>query len=101
MAQGPSDTILVVIRITLRIRESKVRNPGLRIAMFGGGLCSLSASSSLFTITQKIISTSLSISVASGVLMVQNVCLDHLSVGRSTNCIVAKRLIGSGCCLGL
>jgi len=26
MAQGPSDTILVVIRITLRIRESKVRN---------------------------------------------------------------------------
>jgi len=27
MAQGPSDTILVVIRITLRIRESKVRNP--------------------------------------------------------------------------
>ena len=27
MAQGPSDTILVVIRITLRIRGSKVRNP--------------------------------------------------------------------------
>jgi len=27
MAQGPSDTILVVIRITLRIREFKVRNP--------------------------------------------------------------------------
>ena len=27
MAQRPSDTILVVIRITLRIRESKVRNP--------------------------------------------------------------------------
>ena len=27
MAQGQSDTILVVIRITLRIRESKVRNP--------------------------------------------------------------------------
>jgi len=26
MAQGPSDSILVVIRITLRIRESKVRN---------------------------------------------------------------------------
>ena len=26
-AQGPSDTILVAIRITLRIRESKVRNP--------------------------------------------------------------------------
>ena len=26
MAQGPSDTILVTIRITLRIRESKVRN---------------------------------------------------------------------------
>jgi len=26
MAQGPSDTILVVIRITLRIRESKVQN---------------------------------------------------------------------------
>jgi len=25
--QGPSDTILVAIRITLRIRESKVRNP--------------------------------------------------------------------------
>ena len=24
---GPSDTILVAIRITLRIRESKVRNP--------------------------------------------------------------------------
>ena len=29
MAQGPSDTILVAIRITLRIRESKVRNPDL------------------------------------------------------------------------
>jgi len=27
MAQGPSDTILAAIRITLRIRESKVRNP--------------------------------------------------------------------------
>jgi len=27
MAHGPSDTILVAIRITLRIRESKVRNP--------------------------------------------------------------------------
>jgi len=27
MAQGPSDTILVAIRITLRIRESKARNP--------------------------------------------------------------------------
>ena len=27
MAQGPSDTILVAIRITLRIRESNVRNP--------------------------------------------------------------------------
>jgi len=26
MAQGPSDTILVAIRITLRIWESKVRN---------------------------------------------------------------------------
>jgi len=25
MAQGPSDTILVAIQITLRIRESKVR----------------------------------------------------------------------------
>ena len=29
MAQRPSDTILVAIRITLRIRESKVRNPDL------------------------------------------------------------------------
>jgi len=27
MAQGPSDTILVAIRIMLRIQESKVRNP--------------------------------------------------------------------------
>ena len=27
MAQGPSDKILVAIRITLRIRESKVQNP--------------------------------------------------------------------------
>ena len=27
MAQGPSDTILVAIRITLQIREFKVRNP--------------------------------------------------------------------------
>jgi len=27
MAQGPSDTILVAIRITLRIQESKVRDP--------------------------------------------------------------------------
>jgi len=29
MAQGTSDTILVAIRFTLRIRESKVRNPDL------------------------------------------------------------------------
>jgi len=29
MAQGPSDTILVAIWITLRIREFKVRNPDL------------------------------------------------------------------------
>ena len=27
MAQGPSDTILVAIRITLQMRESKVQNP--------------------------------------------------------------------------
>ena len=39
MAQGPSDTILVAIRITLRIREFKVRNRILRISR---GLCSLS-----------------------------------------------------------
>jgi len=73
MAQGPSDTILVAIRITLRIRESKVRNPDppdypgdldfglwtpllnklqtdLCHAMFGEGLCSLSASSSFYFI---------------------------------------------------
>jgi len=46
MAQGPSDTILVAIQITLRIRESEIRI--LRIAVFGGGLCSLSISSSFF-----------------------------------------------------
>jgi len=39
MAQGPSDTILVAIRITLRIRESKVRNPDPPDRR---GLCSLS-----------------------------------------------------------
>ena len=38
MAQGPSDTILVAIRITLRIWESKIR-----ILRIGGGLSSLSA----------------------------------------------------------
>ena len=38
MAQGPSDTILVAIRITLRIRESEIR-----ILRIGGVLCSLSA----------------------------------------------------------
>ena len=38
MAQGPSDTILVAIWITLRIRESEIR-----ILRIGGGLCSLSA----------------------------------------------------------
>jgi len=27
MAQGPSDEILVTIRITVRIQESEVRNP--------------------------------------------------------------------------
>jgi len=42
MAQGPSDTILVAILIRLRIQESKVR-----IDVFGGGLCSLSISSSI------------------------------------------------------
>jgi len=40
MAQGPSDTILVAIRITFRIRESEIR-----ILRIGGGLCSLSISS--------------------------------------------------------
>jgi len=39
MAQGPSDTILVAIRITLWIRESKSE---IRILWIGGGLCSLS-----------------------------------------------------------
>jgi len=42
MAQGPSDTILVAIRITLRIRGPKSE---IRILRIGGGLCSLSASS--------------------------------------------------------
>ena len=43
MAQGPSDTILVAIRVTLSIRESEIRI--VRIAVFDGGLCSLSISS--------------------------------------------------------
>jgi len=38
MAQGPSDTILVAIRITLRIREFEIR-----IIRIGGGLFSVSA----------------------------------------------------------
>ena len=38
MAQGPSDTILVAIWITLRIRESEIR-----IIRIGGGLFSVSA----------------------------------------------------------
>ena len=46
MAQGPMNSILVTIRITVRIQESEVRNPdslhGLSIMLaFGGGLCSL------------------------------------------------------------
>jgi len=59
MAQGPSDTILVAIRITLLIRESKVRNPDppyyslIVYAVFGGGLWSLSISSLEHTILQK------------------------------------------------
>ena len=47
MAQEPSVTILVAIRITLRIRESKVRNPD---PPDGGGLCSLSAFLVIFVI---------------------------------------------------
>ena len=43
MAQGPSDTILVAIRIMLRIRESKVRNPDPPDRRIGGGLFSVSA----------------------------------------------------------
>jgi len=51
-----------------------------------------------------IISASLSISIASGVLMLRNIRLDHLSVtlsdcrsvGRSAKCIVTKRLTGRG-----
>jgi len=42
MAQGPSDTILVAIWITLRIRSPKSE---IRILGIGGGLCSLSISS--------------------------------------------------------
>ena len=38
MAQGPNDTILAAIWITLRIRESEIQ-----ILRIGGGLCSLSA----------------------------------------------------------
>ena len=41
MAEGPSDTISVVIRITLRIRESMKSE--IRIIRIGGGLFSVSA----------------------------------------------------------
>ena len=45
MAQGPSDTILVAIRITLRIQESKVRNPDppdrRRFVLYGCISCSI------------------------------------------------------------
>ena len=45
-----------------------------------------------------IISASLSISIASCALMVQNFRLDHLSVGLSVRKVYCgKRLIGSGC----
>jgi len=47
MAQGPSDTILVAIWITLRIRSPKSEIRILRIAVFGRGLCSVSISSFL------------------------------------------------------
>ena len=47
-----------------------------------------------------VFSASLSISIASGALMVWNIRLDHLSVGLSAKGIVAKRLIESGCHLG-
>jgi len=44
---------------------------------------------------------SLSISIVSGLQnMVQNIRLDRLSVCVSSKCIVAKRLIESGCRLG-
>jgi len=44
MAQGPSDTILVAIRIMLRIRESKVRNPDppLSISSLSTSICHMS-----------------------------------------------------------
>jgi len=58
MAQGLSDTILVAIRITLRIRESKVRKRILRI---GGGLCSLSTS--CFIIMLAAMAASIAVSV--------------------------------------
>jgi len=46
MAHGPSDEILVTIRITVRIHESDVRNPdSLDYLAYGGGLRSLSTSS--------------------------------------------------------
>ena len=45
-------------------------------------------------------SASLSISIASGAVMIRACRLDHLSVGRTGKCIVAKRPIGSGCRLG-
>jgi len=51
MAQGPMNSILVTIRITVRIQESEVRNPDssdspdYRLLAFGGGLRSLSTSS--------------------------------------------------------
>jgi len=48
MVQGPMSSILVTIRITVRIQESEVRNPdSLNSIMlaFGRGLCSLSTAS--------------------------------------------------------
>ena len=46
MAQGPMNSIMVTIRITVRIRESVPdHDPEFRIReelAFGGGLCSLS-----------------------------------------------------------
>ena len=45
MAQGPSDTILVAIRSRFGSGSPKSEIWILRIAVFGGGLCSLSTSS--------------------------------------------------------
>ena len=119
MAQGPSDTILVAIRITLQIQESKVRNPDppdrRRFALSEHSflvffciklcicmqICGVIAVCLLVlvSVTTFILLADCTIGRAYGTVCRLSVCLSSVCRLSVTFCIVAKRCILAKKCL--